>query len=96
MAKLSKQEMVQELIELYGSDPAVRDHIIGQIKQEIQRTNDALGLGPVDWDFMRFGDAAYARNPDVYFRRLMEYHYSTRNYKTVLSNYNDNFKVSAN
>jgi len=96
MAKLSKQQMIEDLIELYSSDATVRDRMIPQIKNELQRINDQMQLGAIDWDFMRLSDAFYQRNPSAYFAMLMNYFFAMRDYNYVREQYNINFsKVSA-
>ena len=92
MAKLSKDKMTADLINHYSSDASVRDALIPQIRAEMQRHNDALGIGTIDWAFMRLPDSLLAQHPQVYFERLMTIWFDYHGYDWVREQYNNNFK----
>jgi hypothetical protein len=49
MAKLTKDEMVSNVVDLYVQTPEVWPTIVSSIKNEMQRQFDLLGIGQVNW-----------------------------------------------
>jgi hypothetical protein len=90
MAKLSKQQIITNLIEIYGSDTTVRDTMIPQIKAEIEREQEMLSLPAYDWTYMRLSDKFLETRPDLYFTRLMEIYYSNKGDKWLRELYKRN------
>ena len=90
MPKISRDTMIQRLIELYNSDAEVRARMIPEIQQELQRLNLVLGLGEIDWDFMRLPKKLLEQNPTVYFERLMQHFYQQHNYAWIADLYQRN------
>ena len=92
MAKLSKAVMVAELIEIYGTDTVVRDKMIPQIKQEINKQQTMLGLPEYDFAYMRLPDSLLTTQPEIYFTRLMELFFSNKKDHWVKELYKANKK----
>jgi len=92
MAKLSKQQMITRLIDLYGSDAEMREVLIDDTKRELQRINDLMGLGALDWDFMRLPDRLRTTDPQIYYERVMGYYYEYMSYERLSKHYKENFK----
>lgn len=90
MAKLSKQQLISNLIEIYSNDTSVRDAMIPQIKAEIEREQTMLGLSAYDWDFMRLPQKLQQTNPEIYFTRLMELYFSNKGDKWLREMYTNN------
>jgi hypothetical protein len=93
MSKLSKQQIITNLIEIYGSDIKVRNYLIPQIKAEIAREEVMLGLpnkavANLDFTFVNLPESQ--RTTEVYFQRLMEIYYSNKGNKWLREVYKSN------
>jgi hypothetical protein len=93
MSKLSKQQIITNLIEIYGSDIKVRNYLIPQIKEEIAREEVMLGLpnkavANLDFTFVNLPESQ--RTTEVYFQRLMEIYYSNKGNKWLREVYKSN------
>lgn len=90
MSKLSKQQVINNLIEIYASDTSVRDAMIPQIKQECENIHQTLGIPPVDWGFLHLPAKLQTTNPEVYFTRLMEIYFALHGEKWIRELYKRN------
>jgi hypothetical protein len=95
MAKLSKQQIITNLIEIYGRDTTVRDTMIPQIRAELERIQEMLGLPAFDWDYMRLPNKLLETRPDLYFTRLMEVYFANKGDKWIREQYKLNIHANA-